>query len=162
MHINEIFGLDAERLNALQMIARAITTFFVALLLIRISGLRTLGKQTSFDQLTILMLGAIMGRGVVTPSQPFFGAMLAVLVIMLLHRLLAWITFKSKSAGWIFKGEPLLLIKNGRKNMHNLKMCNISEDDLLEALRRDLHLDSLDEIKEAYLERSGEISFIKY
>jgi uncharacterized membrane protein YcaP (DUF421 family) len=42
----------------------------------------------------------------------------------------------------------------------NMKKSNITEADIREALRRTLHMDSLDSISEVYLERTGEISFV--
>ena len=156
-----LFGLHAERLETHQMIVRAIIIFFIALTFIRISGVRTLGKQTAFDHLTALMLGAIMGRAIVAADQPFFGSIIATLVIMLLHRFIAWITFKSKRSGWIFKGKQIILMKDGKMVSENMKKTNITKEDILEALRRDINQNSFDKIKEAYLERSGEISFIK-
>jgi uncharacterized membrane protein YcaP (DUF421 family) len=142
------------------MIFRAIIVFFTTLIFIRIAGIRTLGKQSSFDTLTSLMLGAIMGRAVVT-EQSFFGSILATLVLMLLHRLVAWVTFKSRKAGAIIKGCDILLMRGGEKQQKNLAATHITEEDIMEVLRRDLNTTSLDKIKEVYLERSGNISFIK-
>ncbi len=158
--LNNILGLDAEKLEAYQMAVRAVIVFFTSLLLLRIAGIRTLGKQTAFDTLTLLMLGAIMGRAVVA-NQSFFGSILAALVLVLLHRLLAWITFYSKKGGGIIKGESLVLMKDGKRNLKNLSKEHITEEDILEAVRRDANLSSLDKIKEVYLERSGDISIIK-
>lgn len=159
--IQDIFGLDADKLMTYQMMARAVLIFFISLALIRISGIRTLGKTSAFDQLTALMLGAIMGRVVVSAQQSFFGSILAACVIMLLHRLVSWATFKSKKAGLIFKGKSVLLFKDGQKLQDNLAKTNITEADILEALRRNVNVSSLEEVKEVYLERSGEMSFIK-
>lgn len=159
--IENLFGLDEHKLETYQMIARAFVIFFVALLLIRVSGIRTLGKQSAFDNLTALILGAIMGRAIVSAEQPFFGSILATLVIMVLHRVVAWITYRSKKMGIILKGRELLLIKNGEPNEKNMKQTHITGEDILETLRKDVNVPSLDTIKEVYLERSGEISFIK-
>jgi len=159
--IENLFGLDEHKLETYQMIARAFVIFFVALLLIRVSGIRTLGKQSAFDNLTALILGAIMGRAIVSAEQPFFGSILATLVIMVLHRVVAWITYRSKKMGVILKGRELLLIKNGEPNEKNMKQTHITREDILETLRKDVNVPSLDTIKEVYLERSGEISFIK-
>jgi uncharacterized membrane protein YcaP (DUF421 family) len=159
--IENLFGLDEHKLETYQMIARAFVIFFVALLLIRVSGIRTLGKQSAFDNLTALILGAIMGRAIVSAEQPFFGSILATLVIMVLHRVVAWITYRSKKMGIILKGRELLLIKNGEPNKKNMKQTHITREDILETLRKDVNVPSLDTIKEVYLERSGEISFIK-
>jgi len=158
--LNDILGLDTEKLLAFQMTARAIVIFFISLILIRIAGLRTLGKQTAFDVLTSLMLGAIMGRAIVT-NQSFFGSILAALVLMLLHRLMAWLTFRSKKIGAIIKGESLLLMKDGKKQKNNLSRSHITDEDILEALRHDVNINSLDKVIEVHLERSGEISIVK-
>lgn len=159
--IKNLLGIEVEKLQAFQMVDRAIVIFFAAIVLVRVSGIRTLGKQNAFDNLTALILGAIMGRAIVAAEQPFFGSILATLVIMLLHRLLSWITFHSKKSGLLFKGRHLLLIKDGKRFQKNLERANITEADILEALRKDVNTSSLDKIREVILERSGEISFIK-
>lgn len=142
------------------MVARAVIIFFTSLVFVRIAGIRTLGKQSAFDTLTSLMLGAIMGRAVVT-NQSFFGSILATLVLMLLHRLMAGIAFRNKKIGAVIKGKSLLHMKSGKKEQKNLTRSFITEADILEALRHDANITSLDKIKEVYLERSGDISIIK-
>jgi uncharacterized membrane protein YcaP (DUF421 family) len=157
---NEILGLNASELNEYQMVARAFVIFFVSLIFIRVSGLRTFGKYTTFDNITSIMLGAIMGRAIVT-NQSLLGSFLATLLIMLLHRILAWISFKSKEAGKIIKNEKIILMKDGRKNLENMSKVHISDEDILEAARQDANISSMKEIKEAHLERSGYISIVK-
>jgi uncharacterized membrane protein YcaP (DUF421 family) len=158
--LNDPFGLHAEHLICLQMIARSLVVFFSALIFIRIAGIRTLGRQTSFDQLTALIIGSILGRAVVT-GQSFFGNLAAVLVIVLFHRFIAWLTFKSHKLGNILKGKPLPLILDGQKYEENMTKEYITEEDIKESLHLSLNLDKTDNIKAVYLERSGEISFIK-
>ncbi len=158
--LHSLLGLYKNNIDAYQMAARVIVLFFISLLLLRIAGLRTLGKQSSFDTFTLLMLGSIMGRAVVT-DQSFGGSILASFVLVILHRLLAWITFRSKKAGALIKGRNILLVRNGKRQQENLSATHITEEDILEALRKDVSVASLDKIKEVYLERSGDISFIK-
>lgn len=159
--LKELFGLHTETLNTGQMVARAIAIFFIALLFIRVSGIRTLGTQTAFDHLTLLVLGAVLGRAIVSAQQPFFPSLAAVLVLVLLHRLTAWVTFKSHLVGKIFKGEAIVLIENGKINETNLRRTSITRQDLEESLHLFLSSDDFSDIKAAYLERSGEISIIK-
>jgi quercetin dioxygenase-like cupin family protein len=49
-------------LNSLQMTCRAIVSFFLTLVLIRIAGIRTFGKKTPFDNVVAIMLGSIFSR----------------------------------------------------------------------------------------------------
>lgn len=155
-----ILGLNEDDLKSYQMVARAIIMFFSGLTLIRISGIRLLGKQSAFDHLTVLILGAIMGRGIVT-NQSLGGTLLAALTIILLHRFIAWITYRSKKAGVIFKGEPIVLIKDNEDQEANMRKTNITRHDICESLRINLHTDDYDKIKDAYLERSGKISIVE-
>jgi len=88
MNINEIFG-SGEELAPLQMAARAFIMFFIALLLIRIAGMRIFGIKTAFDNILVIMLGAILSRGVVGAS-PFFSTIAAATAMILIHKILAW------------------------------------------------------------------------
>ena len=159
--LSYLLGLDAQKLNSCQMGVRAFSVFFIALFYIRVAGIKSLGSQNAFNRLTILMMGAIMGRAVVAAEQPFFPSLAAVLVIMLLHRLLAWLTFKSKKLGKIFKGEPKVLFEDGELNVENLQSTYTTREDIEEALRSMIKADNLDKVKSAQLERSGEISVVK-
>ncbi|MCW3127417.1 MAG: hypothetical protein JWO03_3075 [Bacteroidetes bacterium] len=158
--LHDPFGLQTEHMDTWQMLLRGLVVFFAALGMIRIAGLRTLGKQSAFDQLTILIIGSILGRAVVT-GKNFFGNLAAVLLIVLIQRLLAWITYRSKAMGKIFKGSPLPLIHYGQKQRDNMKKALVTDEDLKEALHLNLNADKTETINEAYLERSGQISFIK-
>jgi uncharacterized membrane protein YcaP (DUF421 family) len=158
--LNHILGLNAQHLTPVHMAARAFVAFFICLAYIRLAGLRTLGRHSSFDQLTALILGSIMGRSIVSTAS-FPGALLATLVIMLLHRFVAFVTCRSHKAGNILKGKPLLLWQNGQADQVNMQRENISNADVEEAMRIILTINDLEKVKEIYLERSGEISVVK-
>jgi uncharacterized membrane protein YcaP (DUF421 family) len=153
-------GLDANTLTPGQMAARAAVTFAAALALLRVAGIRTLGKQSAFDALTALILGSVLGRAIVDGSQPFFGCLLAGLVIVTLHRLLAWITFRSSRAGAVFKGRELLLVRDGQRQLKTMQRSCITDEDILEALRQKGKVPDIASSKAVHLERSGEISVL--
>lgn len=158
--LKELLGTHSAELEPQQMAARAVVMFAVSLVLIRISSLRLLGKQTAFDHLTVLMLGAMLGRAIVV-GQSMAGSILASTVIILLHRISAWITFNSRFAGSVIKGKPIQIIKDEAYLDSNLSKAHITKNDIEETLRQELHSDDLSKIKDAYLERSGKISIIE-
>jgi uncharacterized membrane protein YcaP (DUF421 family) len=158
--IAEILGLYDPDLTALQMAARAFILFFVTLILIRVAGLRTLGKQSAFDTLTLFMLAGVMSRAIVT-EQSFGGSLLAATVLVLLHRLIAYVSFKNKKIGYILKGGNILLLKNGKKLDKNLLKTHVTDEDIEEAIRKEINCNSLGNVEEVNLERSGYISITK-
>jgi uncharacterized membrane protein YcaP (DUF421 family) len=143
------------------MAARAAVVFFLAFVYVRTGGLRMLGKQSAFDSLTALMLGTMLGKAVVSHDS-FLGTLLAALVIMILHWLIAWITFKSSWASNILKGKSIVLFQNNKPLPENLRRVYITENDLQEAVRKNLNQDDMSHVKEIYMDRSGELSVIKH
>jgi uncharacterized membrane protein YcaP (DUF421 family) len=159
---NLLFGPDADShtITALQMTTRAILIFFTVLALLRLSGSRTFGANTAFDMVVKIMLGAVMSRAVVAAS-PFWGTLLAGLVLVGLHRLLAWAAFRSHFVGKLVKGECLMLAEKGHVDEPSLRRNNLTRDDLLEGLREGGNIGTVEEAEAVRLERDGSISVVK-
>jgi len=160
MNINEIFG-TGENLTALQMAARALVMFFIALLLIRIGGMRIFGKKTAFDNILVIMLGAILSRGIVGAS-PFFSTVAACGMMVLIHKILGWLAMKHVWVGKIVKGYRHSLYKNGEINYKNLQKTSISKDDMMEGVRLEINRDSLEGVEQIFIEKTGQISVVKH
>jgi uncharacterized membrane protein YcaP (DUF421 family) len=157
--IDLLFG-HGKDLDALQMCCRAVALFFITLVLIRISGMRSFGAKTAFDSIIVIMLGAILSRAV-TGASPAIPTILAGLVMCLIHRLLGLLAVHSKAVGKLIKGTALTLYKNGEPHRENMRRCNISMNDLAEGVRLEVNSDSMAQVKEVIMERNGKISVIK-
>lgn len=151
-----IFG-DDSHLTAAQMSARAAVVFVITLALIRISGRRSFGQRTPFDAATTVLLGAVLSRGVVGAS-PFAATVGAAAVLVLLHRLVGWLSVRSDRFDVFVNGRERVLVSEGRKDPKALGSALITERDLEEAVRRKLGRVDLAAVRSATLERDGEIS----
>src|SRR6266496_2497669 len=140
----DFFG-SGEDLNALQMSVRAVCMFFIALILVRLSGMRTFGKQSAFDIIVYIMLGAILSRGVVGASA--FGAVVAAVTVMvIIHRLLGWLAVKFPSIDRIIKGESRVLYKNGEIQWRKMRRSSVSLNELKESVRQEINEDNFDNV----------------
>lgn len=54
----------------------------------------------------------------------------------------------------------MCIVKNGRYVEKNLRCCQVTPNDILQALRTQHSVNKIATIKEAMLERGGQISFI--
>ena len=156
--INFLFG-EGEKLNMLQMGMRAFLMFFIMLILIRFTGRRAFAKKSSFDNIIVIMLGAVLARGVVGAS-PFWATVAASIVMVIMHRITAWLAVKNKPVEKLIKGEYISLYNQKKFVDNNLTKTGISKNDLHESLRLETKKDSLEDIESAYLETNGRISFI--
>lgn len=158
--MHELLGLDADELTVLHMTVRAVVVYVVALLMLRLGEKRFLGKNTAFDVILGIILGSVVSRAI-TGSTPFFPTLGAGLVLILLHWLFAVLAFHSDWFGTWVKGNARLLVKDGQIDWTAMRKSSISEKDLMSALRSQANIATLDEVQEARLERSGDISVLK-
>jgi uncharacterized membrane protein YcaP (DUF421 family) len=157
--MNDWWGIN-ENITPLEIAARSAVMFLLALIMIRLSGMRSFGKGESFDKIITFLIGAILSRGVVGAS-PFFSTIVSVIVILIIHNLLSRMSVFSGKIGKLVKGERILLYKNGSFQKDNMKRTNISEQDIFEELRMQCKTNEIDKMMEVYMERTGELSFIK-
>jgi uncharacterized membrane protein YcaP (DUF421 family) len=149
-----------HNVNAGQMMVRAVIVFLLTLVMIRLAGLRTFGKKSAMDNVVLIILGAVMSRAIVGVS-PFVPITAACFVLVLVHRLLAWLSVYSGAIGRLAKGERICLLKDGVMIEQNLQKAMISHKDLMESVRLMTNEDGLGHVKDIYLERNGELSVIK-
>jgi uncharacterized membrane protein YcaP (DUF421 family) len=157
--LEDIIG-GGVTITPVQMGIRAFLIFIVALILIRIAGIRAFGMRSAFDNIIILLLGSILSRAVYS-ADPVSGILLAGLVLVLMHRAFAILSVYSDTFGKLVKGDKTLLLKNGKAILGNMRKSLISHNDLDEGIRLEGHSESHEGIETAYLERSGHISVIK-
>ena len=157
--IKTIFG-EGTDLNCLQMSSRAVVTFFISLVLMRIAGIRTFGKKSAFDNVIMILLGSVLSRAVVGAS-PYIPTVIGCLAFVLVHWVLAWLSLYNDTLGKFVKGEKVSLYAEGKLNETNMRRARISDKDLREGLRLKINDDGFDEVKEIFIERNGEISVVK-
>lgn len=157
--IYTLFG-EGKDLNALQMGSRGIVVFFIALILIRVSGRRSFGVRTPLDNIISISLGAILSRAVVGASA-FVPVIVTCFVIVLFHRLVGFFIARSKAFGRFLEGEKILLFENGAFIKESMKKALVCQEDIMQGVRKSAMTEDMDQIEKVFIERNGEISSIK-
>jgi uncharacterized membrane protein YcaP (DUF421 family) len=160
--VGPLLGLGAEPkdLTFVQISLRGIIVFLATLIMIRLGHKRSLARKTAFDAVLIVVLAAVLSRAV-NGSSAFFATLGGGLVIVLVHRLFAALAYHSHWFGVLIKGSPDLIIEDGDLILRGMRRNHISRHDLEEDLRLDAKTEKLNDIRVSYVERSGDISFIK-
>ncbi len=150
---------EGEKLTVLQMSVRTFATFIIMLVLIRLAGMRTFAKTTSFDNIIVILLGAVLARGVVGAS-PYWATVAASVTMVAMHRFVAWLSVKNRKFERLVKGSNIKLYEDGALLNNNLERSGMSEHDLHESLRLEIKKLTMAEIDIAFMEANGRISFI--
>ncbi len=159
--LDTVFGLDRDisDVTILQMAARTVVVFLVTLLLLRVGSRRFLGKASAFDVLVAIVLGSVMSRAI-NGSAAFLPTLASGFVLVGLHWLFATVAYGTRWFGPLVKGEPILVIRDGRIDQDGARRAHLSRHDLEEAIRLRGHAGGIEGVAEAYLERNGRISIL--
>ena len=142
------------------MVPRAIAVFFITLLLIRVSGMRTVGRKSAFDVCIMILLGAVLSRAI-TGNSPFWPTVIAAAALVSIKRLLAHVARTHRWLEWVLKGEHEVLCEDGVVNEAMMKRCGLSQADLRAGLRAAANTDDLAAVHRVISESNGDITAVK-
>lgn len=152
-------GAGPERPGALAMALRTVAVYGLTLLLVRLGSRRLLSKPSAFDVIVAIMVGSIMSRAI-NGAAPFGPTLVAGAALLGMHWLFAVLALRLHWLSAGLKGTRIELMRDGKVLPEGMRRANITDDDLAEALRLQIHDDDLSRIGRAYMERSGSISVI--
>lgn len=159
--VADLLGLGADNVALWQMAIRAVIVYLAAIVLVRLGEKRFLGKYAALDVILGFMLGSVLSRAI-TASAPFFETILGgALALVLIHWLFAVFSFHSDRFGDLVKGTDRVLVRDGDILWDKMRSSHISEQDLLSAVRANAQIGNVAQLKEARLERSGDISVVE-
>ena len=154
-----ILGRSSNTINWWQMSVRAVIVLFVGLALIRFSGKRTFSRESPLDLVVALVIGSNLSR-TLTGNAPLIPVVVASTLLVVLYRFLAHAAWNRHWMGYVLKGQPRCLIRDGKIDRLAMQQESISAGDLEEALR-DKGVDDASEVRLATLERGGQISVLR-
>lgn len=128
-------------------------------LMLRISGKRTLSKMNAFDLVVTVSLGSTLATVLLTKNVALLEGLLAFALLIGLQWAVAWLSVRSTLWRGLVKSEPRLLVLRGRWLEAAMREERISEDDVRAAVRAQ-GCASLQEAAAVVLETDGSVSVI--
>jgi uncharacterized membrane protein YcaP (DUF421 family) len=161
MHLQSLLDLSNEPSDpdAASTALRTVIVYTFSLAIVRLGSRRLLSKPSAFDVIVAIMVGSIMSRAI-NGTAPFVPTLIGGAILVFLHWAFAAAAFRVHWISATVKGTRIPLIRDGKVLQDGVRRAQISEDDLAEALRLQIHDDDLSKVAVAYMERSGEISVI--
>ncbi len=143
----------------LQAAYTTIVIFILLITLTRIIGRKLLSQLTFFDFVTGVTIGTISGAYVVNQVKGT-AVLVSPVILVLCTTSLSFLTLKSLRIRKFFKGEPVVIIQNGKILEDNMLKVRYTLDDLEMQLRKNNVFD-FNQVEFAVLEADGELSVLK-
>ncbi|MCL4494249.1 MAG: DUF421 domain-containing protein [Firmicutes bacterium] len=146
-------------IELLILLYRTAILWIVALVVFRMMGKRTLAKLGPFDFAVIIMIGEAVAIGMEDSKTPLMNAIGITVLLGALQYLLTWLNVRYRWLEKITQGTSTLIVEQGHVKQQQMKRERVSNPDLdMELRKNDV---SLDEVVEARLEPTGDISLKK-
>lgn len=142
-------------------VIRGLAIYFTLLVIIRLSGRRTLAQMTPFDLVIVLVISETTQQAMLGDDFSITNAVLLILTLFTTDIALSYLKRWWPRAAHVFDGVPTILVIDGVYDISALRGCRLDREDVMEAARSQEGIESVKEIKFAILEVSGAISIVK-
>lgn len=147
--------------SSAELVIRGTVVYLFLWALLRFVLTREAGMMNRTDLLFIVMIADAVQNGMAGEYRSITESLVLAGTLAFWDHFLDWLSYKSKAAAKIIRGDPLPLIKEGTPNRRNLQKQLITMDELQSQMREN-GLTDLAQIKMACLEPEGKISFETY
>lgn len=142
-----------------EFVLRAAVVYVVILVMVRVSGKRSVGQYTPFDLILVVLLGTAVQNSLIGEDVSLLGGLLLAATLIALNWLVGLATSRSRRMDRLVEGVPVVLARNGRVYQEALRRENIATSDFDEAMRQ-ADCAKHEDIRLALLETDGKISIV--
>jgi uncharacterized membrane protein YcaP (DUF421 family) len=136
------------------------TLAYLALLVIlRMSGKRTLTKMNAFDLVVTVALGSTLATIVLSKDVALVEGVVAFALLIALQFVVTWLSVRSQRVRQLVKSEPTLLFYRGQMLEETLYEQRVTEEEVRAAIRAE-GKGQLAEVEAVILETDGSFSVL--
>ena len=143
-----------------ELVLRGAVVYFALLVLVRLSGKRTVGEFTPFDLIVVVLLSEAVSGSLSGEDSSLPGGLIVAVVLISLNWTIGFMTARVPALNRAVEGSPVLVARDGEVFADVLRRQSISAQEF-DSEMRSSGCGSRDEIALAVLEPSGHISFVK-
>ncbi|MCB0324898.1 MAG: DUF421 domain-containing protein [Bdellovibrionales bacterium] len=136
-----------------------VSTYASLIVLLRISGKRTLSKWNAFDFIVTIALGSTLATAILSKQTSLAQGVIALALLILLQYLITALSVRFPYFQRLVKARPRLLLLDGVVRQQTLVEERVSEEELRAALR-ERGLSSYEEAAAVVLETNGTFSVL--
>ncbi|QYF95272.1 DUF421 domain-containing protein [Massilia sp. PAMC28688] len=128
-------------------------------ILLRMSGNRTLSKMNSFDLIVTVAFGSTLATILLNKDVSLAVGMAALALLVVLQLIITWCSVRSSVISDMVKTAPTVLLIDGKLCHEDMKRTRVTAEEVLAAVRKHGY-GSLEPIDAVILESDGSLSVV--
>lgn len=139
--------------------AKGLIIYVALIVMLRVSGKRSLSKFNIFDFIITIAIGSIFASTLTTQDLMLAQSVTAIVVLLGAQWMMSRLAFRSDRFERMIKADPALLFYGGQYMIDAMRSERVTKREVLQAVR-DSGAASLDGVQAVILETDGTISVI--
>jgi uncharacterized membrane protein YcaP (DUF421 family) len=144
----------------MESVIRPALVYLFLLLVLRLTGKRTLAQITTFDFVLLLIISEATQQALIGEDNSMINGAIVVSTLIGLNILMSLLKQRSSFIDRLLDDIPLVIVVDGKPLKDRMDKSRVDEDDVLDAARETHGLEHMKQIRHAILERDGKISII--
>jgi uncharacterized membrane protein YcaP (DUF421 family) len=141
-------------------VIRPALVYLFVLVLLRLTGKRTLAQITTFDFVLLLIISEATQLALIGEDNSMINSAIVVATLVGLNVLMSLLKQRWPWVDRLLDDVPIVIVENGKPLKDRMDKVRVDENDVLDAARQIHGLERMDQIRHAILERDGQISII--
>jgi len=146
--------------SLLRILVVGVLAYVALIVLLRVTGKRTLSKMNAFDLVVTVALGSTLATVLLSKDVALADGVVAFALLIGLQFIITWLSVRSDAVSTLIKAEPALLVRDGALLRNAMRRERVVEAEVLAAIRQEGYA-TLDEVDAVILETDGSFSVIK-
>lgn len=138
---------------------KTLILYVYTIFLLRIGGKRVMGKISTFDFVSIIIMGPLIATSILSANVAIIDGMIALTAFVALQWLVSYLSVRSRRFARIVTNSPRVLFADARFLRENIAHERIHEDEIIAKIREAGYA-TTDSVKAVVLESSGDLSVI--
>ncbi len=155
--MDKIFFTDWQ--SIIRILIISILSYPTLILILRISGKRTLSKMNAFDLIITIALGSTLATVILNKNVSLAEGVIAFALLVAFQFIITYLSSRSKKISQIVKSSPTLLAYKGELIKANMLLERIDEDEIWASLREN-DFSALEDVDAIVLETNGRLTVI--
>lgn len=145
--------------SLLRILVIGVLSYVGLIIMLKISGNRTLSQMNSFDFIITIAMGSTFSSGLLDKNVSLTDTLLALMLLIVMQFILTRLTVKFRLIDSLVKANPVLLFHQGKFLYQNMQKERVSKDEMLASMR-ECGLSTLSQVEVIVLETNGKLSAI--
>ncbi len=144
----------------LMLVVRAVVIYAFLMIALRLAGRRELAQMTTFDLVLLLVLANAVQNSINAGDNSLGGGLISAATLLVVNFAVGEAAYRWRWFERLVQGRPVVLVRNGKLVLRNMKRERVTLEELRSALRKQ-GVDGVTQCKHAVLESDGTLTAVR-